>query len=219
MLKLSDRTPFSSGGNRLCFRHPEQAERCLKVLRADRTPAQRRQAKGFPANLRPLSFFDENRVELEVLEHLHQQFPDAIRRHLPQTYGMVETDLGDAHETTLMVDHDGRVSQTLEQYIWDHGLNEVATRSIAEFKQDWETQPPKTRDLIPHNMVLQDLGDRQQIMLIDGLGRKPRMNAFGTASNARYQRRVNDLDVRIQRILHRKATNTGPTERLNNLIR
>lgn len=219
MLELSAITPFSSGGNRICYRHPEHADRCLKVLRPDRTPTIRRSKKRFPSNLRPLSFFDENQNELEVLQHLHANYPKAIRKHLPESFGMVETDLGLAHETSLIVDDDGRISQTLEQYIWEFGLNEAAMQSIAAFKTDWSSSAPNTRDLIPHNMVLQDSGGSHHIILIDGLGRKPRFNRPGKASKNRYLRRMNDLDARIQRLLHRKANNTGPTERLQNLIR
>jgi len=45
MITLKDKEPFTSGGNRLCFRHPANPERCLKVIRSDRTPAIRRAEK------------------------------------------------------------------------------------------------------------------------------------------------------------------------------
>ena len=219
MLKLSHNKPFSSGGNRVCYRHPQAPDRCLKILRPDRSPEARRREKRFPANFRPLSYFDENITEMAVLRHLHQNFPEAIRRHLPESFGMVETDLGPAHATSLITDADGRISQTLEQYIWENGLDEVATRSIDSFKQNWSTSPPNTRDLIPHNLVFQRDNEHQQVFLIDGLGRKPSFSRRGKASPTRCKRRMADLDARIARLLHRKQTNTGPTERLNNLIR
>ncbi|HBR94048.1 MAG TPA: hypothetical protein DEA90_07775 [Opitutae bacterium] len=221
MLKISHNIPFGSGGNRICYRHPHHADRCLKVLRQDRTPELRRKEKKFPSNLRPLKYFDENLVELEVLNHLNTNYPEAIRRHIPQSFGMIETDLGLAHSTSLISDSDGLISQTLEQYIWKHGLDAAAERSIENFKDDWSIQPPPTRDLIPHNLVIKNLGDEMRLILIDGLGRKPRSANRWTAftSRKRYQRRMKDFDQRIQLILHRKTTNTGPTERLNNLKR
>ena len=36
-IKLKGQKSFASGGNRLCFRHPESPERCLKVIRPDRS--------------------------------------------------------------------------------------------------------------------------------------------------------------------------------------
>lgn len=221
MIRLNDQRPFASGGNRICYRHPADAKRCLKVLRPDRSPVLRRKEKKFPSNLRPLKYFDENQVELEALNFLHANYPEAVRRHLPQSFGMVQTDLGHAHATSLITDADGLISQTLEQYIWEHGLDDTVSQSIENFKDDWCTQPPKTRDLIPHNMVINDLGDETRLILIDGLGRKPRSTCFRFActSRKRYQRRIQDFDQRIQRILHRKVTNTGPMERLNNLQR
>ena len=32
MIKLSESTPFSEGGNRKCFIHPDKPDRCLKVI-------------------------------------------------------------------------------------------------------------------------------------------------------------------------------------------
>jgi len=221
MIRLNDQRPFASGGNRICYRHPAYANRCLKVLRPDRSPALRRKEKRFPSNLRPLKYFDENQVELKVLNYLHANYPKAVRRHLPQSFGMVETDLGHAHATSLITNSDGLISQTLEQYIWEHGLDDTVSQSIEKFKDDWSTQPPKTRDLIPHNMVINDLGGETRLILIDGLGRKPRLTCFYLActSRNRYRRRIQDFDQRVQRILQRKISNTGPMERLNNLKR
>ena len=221
MLQISHTTPFGSGGNRICYRHPLHADRCIKVLRPDRSPVLRRKDKTFPSNLRPLKYFDENLVELEVLTYLNQNYPEAIRRHIPLSFGMVQTDLGPAHMTSLVTDQDGLVSQTLEQYIWNHGLDRTATQSIENFKQDWSTQPPQTRDLIPHNIVIQNLGNEMRLILIDGLGRKPCVPwCWPTfTKRKRYQHRMKDLEQRIQLILQRKATDTGPTERLNNLKR
>jgi len=222
MLKLTDSTPFSSGGNRLCYRHPHNPDRCLKVLRPDRTPAIRRNEKSFPAKLRPLEYFDENLVEFKALNHLHTYYPDAIRKHLPETFGLISTDKGLAHMTSLILDHDGLISQTLEQYVWEHGLNSIAAQSISKFKLSWQTRTPHTRDLIPHNFVLQHTDDTARLVLIDGFGRKPSTVAslFRYFSKRRiYKRRILDLDQRIERLLERKSNRNGPDERLNNLIR
>lgn len=219
MIHLNDQRPFASGGNRICYRHPQQKDRCLKILRPDRTPEIRRRKKRFPSNLRPLSCFDENLTELEALQHLHTHYPENIRQYLPNSYGITQTDLGPAHETSLIIDDNGKISQTLEQYIWEFGTNDIAVSAIEAFKENWRTQPPNTRDLIPHNMVIQQLGANHIIILIDGLGRKPRFGRKGQASTKLCKRRFNDLDIRIQRLLQRKINNSCPTHRINNLIR
>ncbi len=220
-IALQEQTAFGSGGNRLCYRHPSHPERCLKVARPDRTPEIRRAQKGFPANLRPLSTYDENLVEQQTLQYLHDNYPKQITAHLPKSYGIVETDLGSAHETDLICDANGLISQTLEQYVWDNGLNEIAEQAIDEFKANWSIQPPNTRDLIPHNFVIQIKNGNGHLILIDGYGRKPRLNLpFNTSMpSGRLKRRMQNFDKRTQLILERKASDTGPMDRINNLKR
>lgn len=218
---LKNREPFASGGNRLCFRHPEHPDRCLKVLRPERAPEIRRAERRFPANLRPLSTYDENLVEVSVLDYLHANYPVQITRHLPHSFGLVETDLGMAHETTLICDSDGLISQTLEQYVWENGLNSLAEEAIRSFKDDWRTKPPRTRDLIPHNFVVQLEGEEARLVMIDGFGRKPLFSSlFRCRQTAFYvKRRFKNFDYRVQLVTKRKANNDGPMYRIENLKR
>lgn len=218
---LKGRKPFASGGNRLCFSHPQNPEHCLKVIRPDRTPAIRRAEKRFPANLRPLSTFDENVVEFAVLNYLHERYPTQITCHLPRSFGLIETDLGKAHATELICDADGLISQTLEQYIWENGINPIVDQAIRTFKKDWATKPPRTRDLIPHNFVVRLDGKSAHLVLIDGFGKKPSIQFFFANRIAKLslKRRLDDFDYRIQLITKRKAAGNGPMHRINNLKR
>lgn len=221
IISLKDREPFAFGGNRLCFRHPANPERCLKVVRPDRTPAIRRAEKRFPANLRPLSTYDENLVEFITLNHLHCNCPSQITRHLARSFSLVETDLGTAHETELVCDSDGRIAQTLEQYIWRNGMDSTVKQAIRIFKQDWSTKPPNTRDLIPHNFVIKLDVDSAHLILIDGFGRRPKFSfpfAYKLAK-LRLKSRLKDFDYRVQLITKRKSAGEGPMHRINNLKR
>lgn len=216
---LKGQEPFASGGNRLCFRHPMNSERCLKVIRSDRTPAIRRSEKFFPANLRPLSTYDENLVEFTTLNFLHHNYPNQITRHLSRSFGLVKTDLGIAHETELIRDLDGRISQTLEQYIWENGMNSTVKQSIHIFKQDWSTKPPNTRDLIPHNFVIKLDTESARLILIDGFGRRPKFRFLFSDKrmNSRLKRRLKDFDYRVQLITKHKLAGDGPMHRIINL--
>ena len=221
VIELKEQKPFASGGNRLCFRHPENSEHCLKVIRPDRTPEIRRAEKRFPANLRPLRTFDENLVEFITLNYLHLNYPSQITRYLPRSFGLVETDLGTAHVTELVSDSDGRIAQTLEQYIWRNGMNSTVKQAIRIFKQDWSTKPPRTRDLIPHNFVIKLDVESANLILIDGFGRKPkfRFPLADTLAKSRLKRRLKDFDYRVQLITKHKLAGDGPMHRINNLKR
>lgn len=221
LIVLGDKEPFASGGNRLCYRNPMNPKRCLKVIRSDRTPAIRRVEKRFPANLRPLSTYDENLMEVAVLEYLNKDYPMNIRQHLPRSFGLVETDLGTAHETDLICDYDDLISQTLEQYIWENGVNAVVEQAIKVFKENWSIKPPRTRDLIPHNFVIRIVRKEAHLVLIDGFGKKPLIKPPFVNRLARLQlrRRFQDFDYRVRLITERKATDNGPMHRINNLKR
>ena len=221
IIVLKDQEFFASGGNRLCFRHPKNSESCLKVIRPNRTPAIRRAEKRFPANLRPLSAYDENRVELVTLNYLHSNYPSQITRHLPRSFGLVKTDLGTAHETELICNSDGRISQTLEQYIWGNGMNSTVKQAIRIFKKDWSTKPPNTRDLIPHNFVIKLDAESAHLILIDGFGKRPkfRFPFADKLAKLRLKRRLKNFDYRVQLITKRKLAGNGPMHRINNLKR
>lgn len=218
---LKDKEPFASGGNRFCFRHPEHLDRCLKVIRPDRTPEIRRAEKKFPANLRPLSVYDENVMEVSMLRYLQNSYPAEISRHLPCSFGLVETDLGMAHETELICDSDGLISQTLEQYVWENGIDSTVEQAIQTFKENWTTQPPNTRDLIPHNFVVQLAEERVRLVLIDGFGKRPLFSLpfANQLAKSRLKRRLKNFDYRIQLVTERKVANNGPMHRINNLKR
>jgi len=203
--------------------HPQHVDRCLKIHRPERTPTIRRQSKPFPGSLRPLRYFDENWGEAIQLKRFWEHYPEAIKKHLPRSYGTTETNLGSAHETDLIRDMDGRIAQSLEQYIWEHGIDSIAQKAIQEFTQNWITHPPKTRDLIPHNMVLQHTATGSRIRLIDGLGRPPTFSFFSSPcklSQSRATKRIRDLENRLEMILKAKEQQSPPPKyRLDGLNR
>lgn len=208
-IQLHEIECFSRGGNRLCYVHPSNRNRCLKVLRKDRTPAMRREEKSLLSRLRPLSTFDENKVEASRLLFLHQNYSIKITQHLPRSYGLKMTTSGLAHETELIRDADGQISESLEQYIWRKGVNTDAQKAIRIFFEDWQSNPPKTRDLIPHNFAIQFTKSGAKLVLIDGFGRNTffsSLQASSGFSQKRFNARKADFELRLARIVERSQT-------------
>ena len=137
-LVLTGQEPFARGGNRLCFVHPEDDLRCIKVRRPDFTLEDRRREKGFPKNLKPLASFDDNREEYLVMKQLRRTYGEPIFRHISRCFGFVDTDLGKGLVSELIRDHDGAISQTLKKYLWDHGLTEACQVAINDLCRFWE---------------------------------------------------------------------------------
>ena len=129
MIDLSGIEPFASGYNRHCYRHPDDSALCLKVLRPENIEA-RFQRQAWPKKMLGRARIDDNRQELRA----HQQ--QAIRAlikdghnelvwaHLPQFHGAVETSLGLANMSELLIDHDGVPGETLEHYLKHRGFDQ-----------------------------------------------------------------------------------------------
>jgi hypothetical protein len=211
--------PFSKGGNRLCFVHPEATSTCLKVDQADRTPALKRLRKGFIGRLRSLQHYDENLQEYRALQTLHRQYPGSLTRHLPRTFGLVETDQGPAHSMELIRDDDGLISETLERYLWANGMDELLEEALREFRRDWLQASPPSRDLLPHNLLLQKQGGKGIVVLVDGYGRPGGWRLPYVLRRRRVLDKLRKLDQRIATVLQRKIAGEQPKERIGHLRR
>jgi len=211
--------PFSKGGNRLCFVHPEAKDTCLKVDQQTRTPELKRQRKGFLGRLRSLQHYDENLQEHRALQALHRHYPGSLTRHLPRTFGLIETDQGPAHSMELIRDGDGLISETIERYRWANGMDELLRQALDEFRHDWLHASPPSRDLLPHNLLLQKRGGRGMVMLVDGYGRPGGWQLPRPFRRRRVLDKLRKLDQRIDVVLQRKAAGEQPKERIGHLRR
>lgn len=171
-LQLSQLQPFARGGNRLCYVHPGDASRCIKVRRPDFTLADRRRQKGFPKNLKPLSSFDDNAEEYRVMQQLDRRFGEALYAHVSRCFGFEATDFGPGLCSELIRNADGPIAQTLKQHLWLKGLQDDCQQALARFCTSWEKLAIPSRDLLLHNLVVQCDADGQvhRLVLIDGLG-------------------------------------------------
>ncbi len=172
MIFLSEENPFAQGGNRLCFVHPDDASRCIKVRRPDFTLADCRRKKKFPKNLRPLTSFDDNLEEFNVLKKLSTIKGDSIFVHIYKCFGFIDTDMGKGLVTELIKDADGRISRSLKHYIWEEGYTDNCRDALVQLESFWLNKLIPSRDLLTHNIVVQ-MGENNQIIrlvVIDGLG-------------------------------------------------
>lgn len=172
MLQLKVLSPFASGGNRLCYIHPQFHDRCVKVRRPDFSLEDRRRKKGFPKNLRPLSAFDDSLEEFNVMRVLDRMFGEALYQHVSRCYGFEESDMGQGLVSELICDDNRRISQTLKKLIWDDGITPEVERAVQVFADFWINSGVPSRDLLLHNIVAQrtEAGAIRRLVVIDGLG-------------------------------------------------
>ena len=223
MLTLSHEKPFAQGGNRLCFVHPEDPNLCVKVRRPDFTLQDLRRKKGFPRNLRPLSSFDDNLEEFRVINHLVKSRGEDIYKHIYRCDGFVETDLGRGLITELVRDEDGCISLSLKEYLWHFGYNQNCLVAVEQLTSFWRAYSVPSRDLLTHNILVQQGGDDQiiRLVVIDGLG-SPHILPFDLLPNCyrrRYiEKKIYRLHGRIKEFIHNCQAGKSPS-RIGMLLR
>ncbi|MBE0487080.1 YrbL family protein [Marinobacter sp.] len=206
MLDLSNQLPFAQGYNRLCYEHPLDSARCLKIVRPENIAA-RAQRQSRLKQLLGTNRLNDNTQEIiahnqhAIRELLATGLENLVWAHLPRFYGRVQTSLGEANDSELIRRADGSVAPTLETVMQDHGLTPELEKGIGEFL-DWLKQTRiLTRNLLPHNLVVTDRSGRSQLFLVDGLGAPtiPRALASVPGWSSHY------LDRKIDRFRKRLA--------------
>ncbi|GGO77997.1 hypothetical protein GCM10011348_08840 [Marinobacterium nitratireducens] len=214
-LALSAEKPFAQGGNRLCFVHPQDPGRCIKVRRPDFSLQDLRRKKGFPKTLLPLSRFDDNREEYEVIRGLARHPGDAAFELISRCFGFEQTDLGPGLVLELVRDADGSISQTLKAQIWNEGYTDDCRAAVERFSKRWRELQIPSRDLLLHNILVQrgEDGNIRRLVVIDGLG-SPNIIPFhwlpSAQRQAKVERKLANLRQRIEQTLAKKARGEKP---------
>ena len=169
MIDLDGLTPFAEGGNRKCFIHPDNPDRCLKVIHPGLLKKIRKN-KPWYKKFRSLKSFDDNFREKEAYNQkaLNSDDPNTWK-HISRWYGITETSIGQASETELIRNND-QIAETLENYLFANGLTDEIKYSIEKFHRWLRIHLVLTKNLIPHNLVLKKENDEMIIKIIDGLG-------------------------------------------------
>ncbi|MEM7791352.1 MAG: YrbL family protein [Verrucomicrobiota bacterium] len=170
MLSLKDKEPFGVGGRRMCYVHPENPDRCIKVLRVDDQRTRRfKKSVLIPSALR--REHDNNEHERTELLKIEKRIGEAIRQHLPKCYGYQMTDVGRGLVLDLCRDHDGKISRSMrELFTLDYKPDQFRP-AFDEFADFLLQHHVLTRNLHDHNIVAQHRADNTwRLYLIDGLG-------------------------------------------------
>lgn len=212
---LSDQLPFARGGNRLCFVHPEHPNCCIKVRRPDFTLEDLRRKKGFPKNLRPLSWFDDNLEEERVMTDIAERIGEEAFEVISRCFGFEDSDMGRGLTSELIRDGDGRISHTLKQTIWDYGYSEELRAAVDAFGIRWIKLGIPSRDLLVHNLLVQrDENMRiKRLVIIDGLGSAsaiPEQWLSSRMQSKRAARKIANLNERIQILLEARSSGEFP---------
>ncbi len=203
MLKLRHTRPLFVGGTRYCFQHPEHANRCVKVLRPDRTgQARKLLRRDFKRHL-PARFLDDQRKEIAAYRELLTRASETLWRYVPRYHGTEETDMGIGIVTQLMRNTDGSWPKNLQQLL-PQGMTPDLEEGIDEFVRAVQELRILSRDLLPHNIIAVEEENGIRVMLVDGIGNAeliPLSTHLGYFADQKTRRKIARFHQRCKALL------------------
>ena len=172
MINLDGVSSFAKGGNRRCYVSPINPKRCLKVLHENLLDKLKENSAWYK-RLGNNAGLDDNLRERDAYNQRAISSPinSSIWNHLAKWYGMIETNLGPASETELIL-NDGEIAETLETYLFREGLTPEIQEALKTFETWLRTHLVLTKNIIPHNVVIKKENSSLILVIIDGLGCK-----------------------------------------------
>jgi hypothetical protein len=172
MINLDGVSTFAKGGNRRCYVSPINSKRCLKVLHENLLDKLKENSAWYK-RLGNNAGLDDNLRERDAYNQRAISSPinSSVWNHLAKWYGMIETNLGPASETELIL-NDGEIAETLETYLFREGLTPEIQEALKTFETWLRTHLVLTKNIIPHNVVIKKENGSLILVIIDGLGCK-----------------------------------------------
>ena len=181
--------PIGEGQERICYRHPEDPDKIIKLQKG--------------------SSDKQTRRELELYRRLARR-KSTDYSQLPRYYGKVKTNLGEGFVTDLIRDYDGGISNSLYWYFERGYPVEEFYPYLEELKQYLlDNQVVFSEDLRRTNVLFQRLSpERAQLVVIDGLGNHSAINWFDvfrpvsdSKINRRWERFMHQLKIHSDQMI------------------
>ena len=153
MLDIDNSLMIGKGANRICYQHPADSGKCIKI---------------------PIS--DSHKVQTLECKYLQKLKSAGIPwRHMSQYYGEIETSRGKGYVYELIRDYDNKISKKLTDYLGivpeEYIEFEAILHSLAELKIFLLDYKIIVRNLRPYNILLKRPSHQDCIaMLIDNFG-------------------------------------------------
>ena len=149
MLVLSEK--IGAGVERACYVHPADRNKAIKV----------------PMGARRVQTDREIRYYQKLDRRQHSNYS-----HIPQFYGVVDTNMGSGFVVDLVRDFDGEVSKPLKWYFQNNYTLDDFSEHLQELKQFFIQQRIIFNyDMNEGNVLVKKLSqDKWRLVMIDGLG-------------------------------------------------
>ncbi|MGB0373174.1 MAG: YrbL family protein [Opitutales bacterium] len=152
MIELSQNLLIGKGKKRLCYKHPEEGNKCIKIT----YNRDRRTSAGVKRELRYLHKYTHKKRKLAVI---------------PKYYGKVVTNLGEGYIFELVLDYDGTVSQNLCDYLVHNRADERLYQKIIDLYLAFRSSKALVSDLHTGNIVInRHRPEDYRLIVIEGFG-------------------------------------------------
>lgn len=200
-IRLAGLKPVGRGSHRVCYRHPDHPDRCVKVLIVH-VPGETMTDQRIVAGRALFSpVVDENTLELETYGELERTDNPAIWNHIPRCHGMVETDLGPGLCIEYITGPDGMPAESLTQRI-DRSYDSSCRRALEELKGFLLKHLVRIGDLHQSNLLIRALAgeERERIYIIDGLADRHLLwwRCFYPLRRFKVRRKIQRMEFRIR---------------------
>jgi hypothetical protein len=153
MLTLESSALIGSGLRRECYFHPEDVNKCIKVVVSGDHKETRREQSYY-------RLLEKRNISWKMLARF---------------YGNVDTNLGEGAVFDLIRDFNGKISKTLEHYISAHSetdpISQYLRRALPQLKQYLLKWKIVTMSLKPQNIVYKRTHESKGfLVVIDNIG-------------------------------------------------
>lgn len=181
-----------------------------------RVSKRRKRASLLSRTFRPKRYFQENLGEMHFSEIERKRIGEKAGEFFAQSYGFVETDMGHALEADLIMDHDGKISLSLESYLLKYGMTPECDEAIERF-WDGIVRYGVFLQGRPDNVMIRRLADGScHILGVDGFGLPqlvPMARWFSYARQRFLRKRRMKQDGMIKKILEAREAGEDPGDK------
>lgn len=201
MLEVDDSALIATGTRRRIYLHPETADKIIKVFWEDQVPSKRRALRK-DRWFKSVRRFDDNENDYREFRRVKRRFGKAISC-IYEIYGYADTPFGKGLVAEHVRNADGTTSETLADYVREHGASEIPPL-LDELFENLAEHHVAAKDPHAENIVVRELGGgKLELVVIDGLGDNnviPFATISKTLNRQKLMRKKNSLCRRILRM-------------------
>ena len=153
MLHLNDSLVIGKGAHRICYRHPKDINKCVKIP-------------------------NQSECLDQALECEYYQYLESINiswKHLSRYYGEIYTNLGNGYVYELIKNYDHTISKSLSDYFSVFPTNkisiEIITQSLFDLKKYLLEYNISVKNLRPYNILFKKISPQNgYFVIIDNIG-------------------------------------------------